>query len=302
MAYYSKTIQEEELKNKVREEWFSGYDNTEIPGKVDFYVGYDGTSYLWAEAKRGVKRDIYEQFVQLILTIGKDRRFNELDAPDYLGAIDAEKIGFVHYDELSEVFELNDFNWQVTPSNHQSREFKQLYELVHDTLRDNVFVFNFETQGDSLRFFIRDKFSTTGRRASRINVNKNNFPHIYRRWLKEVKDTLQVNWTDFAELGIYDCHFFLADLMSSDNTTILENLTVLLQNDHYKVNTGQLQGDTPLYANIEFNDDQMAHRLFWQRYKRPPREEYRDYILERADRLRPQDVRERHGSYFTPMI
>lgn len=301
MAYYSKTIQEEELKNKVREEWFSGYDNTEIPGKVDFYVGYDGTSYLWAEAKRGVKRDIYEQFVQLILTIGKDRRFNELDAPDYLGAIDAEKIGFVHYDELSEVFELNDFNWQVTPSNHQSREFKQLYELVHDTLKDNVFVFNFETQGDSLRFFIRDKFSTTGRRASRINVNKNNFPHIYRRWLKEVKDTLQVNWTDFAELGIYDCHFFLADLMSSDNTTILENLTVLLQNDHYKVNTGQLQGDTPLYANIEFNDDQMAHRLFWQRYKRPPREEYRDYILERADRLRPENVRMFHGAYFTPM-
>lgn len=302
MAYYSKTIQEEELKNKVREEWFSGYDNTGIPGKVDFYVGYDGTSYLWAEAKRGVKRDIYEQFVQLILTIGKDRRFNELDAPDYLGAIDAEKIGFVHYDELSEVFELNDFNWQVMPSDHQSREFKQLYELVHDTLKDNVFVFNFETQGDSLRFFIRDKFSTNGRRASRINVNKNNFPHIYRRWLKEVKDTLQVNWRDFAELGIYDCHFFLADLMSFDNTTILENLTVLLQDDHYKVNTGQLQGDTPLYANIEFNDNQMAHRLFWQRYKRPPHEEYRDYILERADRLRPQDVRERHGSYFTPMI
>ena len=55
MAYYSKTIQEEELKNKVREEWFAGYDNTDIPGKVDFYVGYNGTTYLWAEAKRGVK-------------------------------------------------------------------------------------------------------------------------------------------------------------------------------------------------------------------------------------------------------
>ena len=48
MAYYSKTIQEEELKNKVREEWFAGYDNTDIPGKVDFYVGYNGTTYLWA--------------------------------------------------------------------------------------------------------------------------------------------------------------------------------------------------------------------------------------------------------------
>ena len=70
MAYYSRTIQEEELKNKVREEWFSNYDNTGIPGKVDFYVGYENNTYLWAEAKRGVKRDIYEQFVQHILTIG----------------------------------------------------------------------------------------------------------------------------------------------------------------------------------------------------------------------------------------
>ncbi|MDD7104924.1 MAG: hypothetical protein PUI30_08760, partial [Bacteroidales bacterium] len=77
MNLYSKTIQEEELKNKVRADWFSGYDNTEIPGKVDFYVGKGESSYLWAEAKRGVKKDIYEQFVQLILTIGKDRRFNE---------------------------------------------------------------------------------------------------------------------------------------------------------------------------------------------------------------------------------
>ena len=214
MAYYSKTIQEEELKNKVREEWFSGYDNTTIQGKVDFYVGHESHAFLWAEAKRGVKRDIYELFVQLILTIGKDCRFNELEVPDYLGSFDAEKIGFVHYDEISEVFEQNDFNWQVAPSDHTTKEFKQLYNLVHDTLKNHVFVFNYETQGDSLRFFIKDKFSLTGRRASKTNVNKNNFPHVYRRWLKEVKPTLDVNWDDLAEIGIYDCHFFLADLMS----------------------------------------------------------------------------------------
>lgn len=303
MNLYSKTIQEEELKNKVRADWFSGYDNTEIPGKVDFYVGKGESSYLWAEAKRGVKKDIYEQFVQLILTIGKDRRFKELEAPDYLGSFDAEKIGFIHYDEISEVFELNDFNWQVTPSDHTTKEFKHLYELVHDKLKEHVFIFNFKSQGESLSFFIKDKFSVKGRRASRINVNKNNFPHIYRRWLKEVKPTLAVAWDDLAGIGIYDCHFFLADLMSKDNTTLLEKLTVLLQEDHYKVNTGRVQGNnTQLFAHFDFNDKQMAHRLFWQRYIRPPRDEYRDYILERADRLRPQDIRERHGSYFTPMI
>src|SRR3712207_6001667 len=133
MAYYSKTIQEEELKNRVREEWFSNYENTDIPGRVDFYVGYGDTSYLWAEAKRGVKRDIYEQFVQLILTIGKDHRFNDVDIPDFLGSFDAEKIGFIHYDEVSEVFEQNDFNWNVPPSDHSTKEFKQLYRSEEHT-------------------------------------------------------------------------------------------------------------------------------------------------------------------------
>ena len=269
MAYYSKTIQEEELKNKVREDWFAGYDNTAIQGKVDFQVGHENNVFLQAEAKRGVKRDIYQQFVQLILTIGKDRRFNDIEAPDFLGSFDAEKIGFVHYDEISEVFELNDFNWQVTPSDHTTKEFKQLYGLIHDTLKNHVFVFNFETQGESLRFFIKDKFSLTGRRASRINVNKNNFPHVYRRWLKEVKPTLAVDWKDLAPRGIYDCDFFLADLMSQDNSTLLENLSVLLKLDHYKVVTGHRQGGLPLFTQIDFNDGQMAHHLFWQRYKRP---------------------------------
>lgn len=302
MAFYSRTIQEEELKNKVREDWFSGYDNTEIPGNVDFYVGSDSTAFLWAEAKRGVRRDIYELFVQLILTIGRDRRFSELDAPDFLGAFDAEKFGFVHYDAISEVFEYNDFNWQVAPSDHSTKEFKYLYGLVHDTLKESVFVFNFEEQGDSLRFFIRDKFSVAGRRASRISINKNNFTHIYRRWCREVKNTLAVNWDDFNEAGIFDSDFFLADLMSDNDTTILENLTVLLQSDHYRIKTGHRQGSsTPLYADVDFNDNQMAHRLFWNRYKRPPRKEYRDYIIERADRLRPQNIRMYHGAYYTPL-
>lgn len=207
----------------------------------------------------------------------------------------------MHYDEISEVFEINDFNWQVAPSDHSTREFKLLYELVHDRLADHVFIFNFEQQGESLRYFIKDKFSLTGRRAAKVNVNKNNFPHIYRRWLKEVKPTLAVNWDDLAPAGIYDCHFFLADLMSEDNNTLLENLSVLLQLDHYRVETGHRQGGLPLFTYISFNDGQMAHRLFWQKYRRPPREEYRDYIIERADRLRHQNVRMYHGAYYTPL-
>ena len=53
---------------------------------------------------------------------------------------------------------------------------------------------------------------------------------------------------------------------------------------------------------VYFNDNQLAHTQFWNKYQRPPKEEYWDYIVERRDLLVPQDVRERKGSFFTPRI
>lgn len=50
----------------------------------------------------------------------------------------------------------------------------------------------------------------------------------------------------------------------------------------------------------EFTDRRKAHKRFWNRYDRPPRREYWDNIVMRRDKLVPQDVRERKGSFFTP--
>jgi predicted RNA methylase len=51
-----------------------------------------------------------------------------------------------------------------------------------------------------------------------------------------------------------------------------------------------------------FHDKQKAHLQFWNKYERPPKPEYWDYIVQRRDLLVPQDVRERKGSFFTPQI
>ena len=75
MARYPIGLFEEELKNKVAADWFAAYDTTRIIGKVDFCVAipvtelalYEAENALWAEAKAGVRKDIHESFVQLIL-------------------------------------------------------------------------------------------------------------------------------------------------------------------------------------------------------------------------------------------
>ncbi|MCQ2259629.1 MAG: hypothetical protein MJZ41_16835 [Bacteroidaceae bacterium] len=310
MAYYSKNILEEELKNKVAKEWFQRYDTTQIVGKIDFCVSvpvgngpqlFETESLLWAEAKKGTKQDIWESFVQLILTIGKARTFDRHLPPAFLGAFDAEKIAFVPYNTVLDVFYQNDFNWNVTPSDHQTKEFQQLYELVSDTLHSGAVKYRFDEDEKELRHFIRNNFIVGKSRQTKVRINKNNFTAIYQKWCQQVKPTIAVNWELVSKSGIIDADFYLADILSEHNLTLREKLYVLLRADHYEL-ARHIDTQTGLFSSSSapFTDKQKAHHEFWQRYNRPPKREYWDYIVERRDLLVPQNIREIKGTYFTP--
>ena len=301
-------IQEEELKNKVAHDYFADYDSTQIIGKIDFCIAvpqdgaesFETESLLWAEAKAGTKKDIYESFVQLILTIGKARTFDSYLPPAFLGAFDAEKIAFLPYTNIIDVFYQNDFNWNVTPSDHETKEFKQLYGQVKAGIERDVLLYRFGTDDKELHKFIRSNFIAGKSRLSKIRINKNNFTHIYLKWVKEVKPTIAVDWEMARREGLIDADFYLADILSEHNISLREKLFVLLRNDRYVYNIQRKATGSLVFETVEFNDNQVAHAQFWNRYNRPPRREYWDYIVERRDLLVPQDIRERKGSYFTP--
>ena len=140
-----KNIREEELKNKVGADWFKQFDTTEILGNIDFTVFpqqdnlFGRTPLLWAEAKTG-NFDVATMFVQLILTIGKARTFDKTMPPAFLGAFDFKKIAFVPYINIQDIFYLNDFNWNVTPSNHETKEFQLIKQRIEATLKQNTYV------------------------------------------------------------------------------------------------------------------------------------------------------------------
>ena len=300
-------ILEEELKNKVAADWFAAYDSTQIIGKIDFAVAvpthgpqlFETEYLLWAEAKQGTSHDILESFIQLILTIGKARTYEDKLPPAFLGAFDAEKMAFVPYHEVMDVFTQNDFNWNVTPSDHQSKEFQQLLGLLSG-LKKQLVLFRYATDEKELRQFIKQNFRLRQDGVKQIQVTINNFTHIYRKWCAEVKPTINGDWDKLKEAGIIDADFYLADLLSANNTTLKEKLFVLLKSDHYVLD--RRVNDTGLenYTQAVFLDNQKAHTQFWNRYKRPPRRTYWDKMVERRDLLVPQDVRERKGSFFTP--
>ena len=320
MAFYG-NILEEELKNKVAHDYFSEFDTTQIVGKIDFCIAINNNSatptggggylfdtqqfiksehLLWAEAKSGDRKDIYKSFVQLILTIGKARTFDQHLPPAFLGAFDAEKIGFIPYNYILDIFYQTDFNWNVTPSDHETKEFQQVYSIVKNIIESNVLLFHFEKDDKELRAFIKRNFVIGKSQISKIRVNKNNFVSVYQKWLKEVKPSIIANWEVAKKNNILDADFYLADLLSKNNISLKDKLYVLLEQDHYLIGKQINQMGLINSLTAEFNDKQVAHTQFWNRYIRPPKQEYWDYIIGRRDLLVPQDVRERKGSFFTP--
>ncbi len=304
-----KSIREEELKNKIAHDYFWQFDCTKIIGNVDFCVSmyqkkkelFEHESFFWAEAKSG-KSDIFKSIVQLILTIGKARTFDKVLPPAFLGAFDGEKIAFIPYNDIQDIFYINDFNWNVTPSNYETKEFALIFSKVTRLISEKSLLFNFETEDKELRKFIKTNFVVGGYGLTKIRIDKNNFVIIYNKWLQTVKPTIAVNWDIAKKNGIIDGDFYLADLLSEDNVTLKDKLFVLLKKDHYELDRKIDESGLFVSKTTNFIDGQKAHNQFWNKYERPPKEEYWDYIVERRDLMVPQDVRERKGSFFTPQI
>lgn len=293
---YSK-LREEPLKNAVRDDFFKDYGYTQL-GNIDFVI----ESFLWAEAKQGKSHDIFESFVQLILTIGKEKTFEKYLPPKYIGAFDAEKFAFIEYHSIQEVFYQNDFNWNVAPSNHETKEFKQLHALCERQLSENSILFKYATDSKELQKFIKLNFKSVESDSVKISVTKNNFVFVFQKWTESVKDSIAVDWEKAQKSGIIPADFFLADLLSSENESLKENLFVVLKKTKYELAKRIDDMGFLTSMSVGFLDNQRDHRNFWAIYERPPKEEYWDYIIGRRDLLVPQDIRERKGSFFTPQI
>ncbi|MEI0797296.1 hypothetical protein R4Q14_03070 [Brachyspira intermedia] len=301
---YSSNLREEELKNKIALDFFNDFDNTQIINEIDFTVSLKRNTdiyMLWAEAKKA-KSDIYKSFVQLILTIGKKRIFDKKIPPKFLGAFDSEKIAFIEYHRVIHIFSKSDFNWNITPSDHNTKEFKELYNLAEETLKEESLLYYFEEDEEEINKFIKDNFNTDKTLLNKIQIDKNNFVNIYYKWLERVKSSITADWNTVKKSGIIDADFYLADLLSENNMSLKDKLFVLLKNNYYELDRKIDSEGFIQIRQVYFNDNQKNHNEFWKIYKRPPKEEYWDYIIERRDLLVSQDIRERKGSFFTPRI
>ncbi|RDU51368.1 hypothetical protein [Helicobacter sp. MIT 01-3238] len=317
---YPLDLQEESLKQRVANDFFSAFDYEPLD-RIDFAITlkesknslFPNIYALWAEAKRGDDADIYASLIQLILTIGANNLHRIHPIPEFIGAFDANKIAFLPYKYIKDFVMRNDFDWtSITPSEHNSEAFLRMQSLTEAILRDKSIIFTYAKDTKELQDFIKN--SVAKGKNNPIEIDLENFDSVYLQWYRIVLPTINLNQNAWKyardNLIALESDFFLADLLSEDNTTINQNLRILLSKRvenakeklHYniKIDKGLFSWNT---ENIIFlNDDNSTHAQFWNRYKRPPKEEFWDKIYERRDKLSPDDIRERKGAFFTPKM
>ncbi|MDR0551034.1 MAG: hypothetical protein LBG72_03330, partial [Spirochaetaceae bacterium] len=321
MSNYSGIQKEETLKSLVHQDYFSKYgyepniDNMDFvvtdkkardKAQLEFFNESVGSSihFAWGEAKKEIY-DIYSMFTQLILTCKKTYDKGVYLAPPWLLVFDTARIAFAAFHDMLPVFTETDFNWNQTPSNHETTDFKKAREKVKNLIGAKIVVYNFGADDNEIHEFIKTHFVAGASASIKSPITKDNFVQIFNKWVKEVLPFINIakdEWADYKKDGILECDFFRADVMSSEGNTIsiTEKLKIILENDNYKFRE-KIRGRL-FTSDIGFTDSGDAYSRFWNKYERPPAEVYQQYIIDRRDLLVPQNIREVKGSFFTPAI
>ena len=306
---YDLNIPEEELKNKVAMDFFGKFDSTQILGEIDFCVSFEwqsffeDTYFLWAEAKKGKDSNIYESFTQLILTIAKHKHHQKHQPPPFLGAFDAEKIAFIEYSKLMEFLDKSDFDYlHTTPSNHDNTNFQKMHSQIKGILQSQISLFYFGKDNAEIKNFIKTNFALDNVSLTQIPITEDNFVHIYIKWLNAVKPSIDIDWSEAKKQGILDTDFYLADMLSVENKTLKDKLYIILEGSRYALLKGKNKIGLFEKSEVLFNDSQVAHKQFWNRYERPPATKFWNKFINRRDLLVPEDIRERKGAFYTPQV
>ena len=122
----------------------------------------------------------------------------------------------------------------------------------------------------------------------RTQITPDNLKQVFDKWVEMIGSEISgVAEEDYALL-------FFADVMSDGTVSTHENLTAELL---HKNNKPVFSFSGRLYELASYE----GYRQFWAIYHRPPKQEYRDYLLERRDSLIPLDERSFKGAFYTPL-
>ena len=241
------------------------------------------TREVWFEAKFGSKKSLYEMFTQLLFYIHRALKDGE-HIPPFLCVVDSVKAAIMKTDVALPL--LQDKNVHIKWGKSASDVTQDALDIVSQYIGTHFVSFNIETHEKEFIDTLRNAIEKG--EIIRTQITPDNLKQVFDKWVEMVgKEIVNAEPENYAE-------FFYADVMSDGKVSTHEHLSAELLHKGNKP-IFLLNGKTYEIASMD------GYSQFWTIYDRPPKEEFRSYLLERRDNLIPVDERTFKGAYYTPL-
>lgn len=239
------------------------------------------TQEIWFEAKDTGRNSSYAMFTQLLHYVQVALNAGEA-LPPFLAVIDTEKAAIMKTADVLPFLAKKTVKWGKSASQYT----QEALDTISAHIGTHFVSFKISTHEDE--FVATVKAAIRSGDIIRTQITPDNLKQVFDKWVAMIgREIAGVAEEDYALL-------FFADIMHDGTVSTHANLPAeLLHKNGAPVFS--LGGKMYELGNKE------GYRQFWAIYHKPPKSEYRDYLLERRDSLIPVDERSFKGAYYTPL-
>jgi len=236
---------------------------------------------IWFEAKDTGKTSSYAMFTQLLHYV-QDALNKGESVPPFLAVIDTEKAALMKSADVIPFLAKKTIKWGKSASQYTPEALDEISAHIGT----HFVSFKIATHEDEFIHTVKAAIQTGD--IIRTQITPDNLKQVFDKWVVMVgREITGVAEEDYALL-------FFADIMNDGTVSTHTHLPAELLHKNGK----------PVFSlngrNFELGNKE-GYRQFWTIYHRPPKSEYRDYLLERRDSLIPLDERSFKGAYYTPL-
>lgn len=241
------------------------------------------TKEVWFEAKVGAKNTTYAMFTQLLFYVNYALEHGEY-IPPFLCVIDSVKAALMKTDIALPL--LKDKSIKIKWGKSASDVTQDALDKVSQFIGTHFVSYNIKFNEKEFIEAVHNAIEKG--EIIRTQITPDNLKQVFDKWVdmigKEIKGVAPENYA----------LLFYADTMNDGTVSTHENLPAELLHKGTKP-VFSLNGKLYELGSVE------GYRKFWAIFDRPPKEEYRNYLLERRDTLIPYDERSFKGAYYTPL-
>jgi hypothetical protein len=236
---------------------------------------------IWFEAKDTGKHSSYAMFTQLLHYVQQSLNKGEA-VPPFLAVIDTEKAAIMRSSDVIPFLEKKTVKWGKSASQYTQEALEVISAYI------GTYFVSFKLATHEEEFISTVKAAIKSGDIIRTQITPDNLKQVFDKWVAMIgKELVGVPNDDYALL-------FFADIMNDGSVSTHKDLPARLIFVDNKP-AFMLGGNLYELGNKE------GYRQFWAIYHRPPKEEYRNYLLERRDSLIPIDERSFKGAFYTPL-